>query len=588
VLEANPAAFALLALRRVEGGVEPALGDLFADSAAYERFRQALGETGEIRNRTERLRGAGGELDASLSAVVLRDQQGKASGCEVVVEGLGAPLGEGPARERSTGDLQALLPSLHEPVARFLGPLPSCELGTRIAAAATLMARQQASALLVVGPDGEGLGLVTDADFRARVVARGLSGDRPIREVMSAPLVEIAAGLPGYLAVLLMREKHVRHVVVRDEAGRIQGVVRDQELLELERYPLALLARAVSAAGRLDEVLEERARLPALVGALVDAGAKPRTVTGAIAAVTDAVTQKLVALACEELGPAPVPFAFVALGSQGRGEQTLASDQDNALVFDAPAGAGSEAARAYFLALGERVCGWLARAGYSLCKGGAMASNPRFCLPLPEWKELFSGWITTAEPKDLLEFNIFFDLRCVHGQAELVGQLRGHIAAELARNPNFFVHLAQNALQQKPLLGFFGNIVAEPDDRGSSKSFSIKEALTPIVSFARLYALRAAMAETNTFERLRRLGQSGVLSPSLHGEVALAYDLLMSLRLRHQAEAARAGLPLGNQIAIKSLTRIEEIMLKEVFAQVTALQKRIAADFLGGAWVQSG
>lgn len=588
VVEANPAAFALLALRRVEGGVEPALGDLFASAAAYESFRQALTETGEVRLRMERLRGVRGEVAASLSAVVLRDQQGEVSGCEIVIEEPGLRLGEASERDQSIADLQAPLLSLNEPVARFMRPLPACELGTRIEDAAVLMARHQVSALLVTGPEGEGLGLVTDSDFRSRVVGRRLPGSRPVHEVMSAPLVDIAAGVPGYLAILLMQEKNLQHVVVRDEAGRIQGVIRNKELLEIDRYPLASLSRAVSAAGRLDDVLDERAKLPALVKALVDAGAKPRNVSGAIAAVTDAVTKKLVALACEELGPAPVPFAFIALGSQGRGEQTLASDQDNALVFDVPAGAVPEAVQAYFLALGERVCGWLARAGYSLCKGGAMASSPRFCVSLPAWKELFSSWITTAEPKDLLEFNIFFDLRCVHGQAELVNQLRRHVMTELGRGPSFFVHLAQNALHQKPLLGFFGNIVAEPDDRGSAKSFSIKEAVTPIVSFARLYALRAAMTETNTFERLRRLGQSGVLSPSLYGEVALAYELLMSLRLRHQGEAVRAGLPIGNQIGIKSLTRIEEIMLKEIFAQVTALQKRIAADFLGGAWVQSG
>jgi CBS domain-containing protein len=217
-----------------------------------------------------------------------------------------------------------------------------------------------------------------------------------------------------------------------------------------------------------------------------------------------------------------------------------------------------------------------------------MASNPRFCSPLPRWKELFSSWINIAEPKDLLEFNIFFDFRCIHGQADLVSQLHRHVLATLNQVPGFFVHLAQNALHYKSLLSFFGNIVAEPDHRGSSKSFNIKEALTPIISFARLYALRAGVSETNTVERLQRLGQLNVLSPGLPEEIAEAYQFLMTLRLRHQCEAVRTGQPFSNQIGIKSFTRIEESTLKEILAQVTGLQKRIAADFLGGAWTQSG
>jgi CBS domain-containing protein len=491
-------------------------------------------------------------------------------------------------RDDLIADLAAPLLSLNDPVAHFMRPLPACELSVRIEDAAALMAQHQTSALLVVGPHGEGVGLVTDTDFRERVVARGVPVSHPVHEIMSAPLVDITPVAPGYQAVVLMQEKNLQHVVVRDERGAIAGVVRNKELLELDRYPLASLARGIHAAGRLEDVLTLRAKLPPWVKALVDVGAKPRNVAGAVTAVTDAVTQRLLMLAFEELGPPPTPYAFLALGSQGRGEHTLASDQDNALVFEVPVGAEPTTVQGYFLAAGERVCSWLGRAGYALCKGGAMANNPRFCVALGRWKELFSGWINVAEPKDLLEFNVFFDFRCVHGQPELATALRQHVMAELTRAPGFFVHLAQNALYHKPLLGFFGNIVAESGDRGSSKSFSIKEALTPIVSFARLYALRSGLVETNTFDRLRRLGQNGVLSPSLYEDVALAYQFLMSLRLRHQAETVRAGLPPSNQIGIESLARIEKTLLKQVFSEVTGLQRRIATDFLGGAWVQSG
>ena len=353
-----------------------------------------------------------------------------------------------------------------------------------------------------------------------------------------------------------------------------------------ERHHPALLWRAIRAAGGVEEIARHRSELPRLVQGLVDAGERPRSTCRAITAVSDAVAQRLLLLAEAELGPAPAPFAFIVLGSGGREEQTLVTDQDNAIIFDPPAGTDPTAAQAYFSAVGERVCDWLDQVGYPLCKGGMMARNPRWCAPLAVWKEHFSGWIHAAEPKDLLDFNTCFDFRCIHGDEGLAVALRRHVLTEIAGTPSFFANLARNALHHRPLLGFFGKIVADTAAHGSQRTFNVKEATAPIVSFARLYAFRDGVAETSTFDRLGRLRDTGVLTPADGEEISQAYRFLMSLRLAHQLEDVRAGRAPTNHIGLEVLTQVEETVLKQVFLQIAAFQKRIAFDFLGGEWAQ--
>jgi CBS domain-containing protein len=280
------------------------------------------------------------------------------------------------------------------------------------------------------------------------------------------------------------------------------------------------------------------------------------------------------------LGAAPVPFAFLALGSQGRMEQTLLTDQDNAILFASPGDpAALAAAERYFAALGERVCEGLEKAGYARCQGGVMASNPRWRMTLEGWKGSFDAWIGKAEPQELLEFSIFFDFRAVHGEARLAHELRVHIQQSLRQSPAFFPHLAQNALLFKPPYRLFGKILLGGETAGL---LNLKDAMMPIVSFARLYALKHNVEETHTLGRLEALAQLGAIGKASLEETGAAYNLLMQLRLRRQAAALEAGATADNLIHPGALTQTEETLLKQAFAQIAAVQKKIGTDFLGG------
>jgi signal-transduction protein with cAMP-binding, CBS, and nucleotidyltransferase domain/predicted metal-dependent phosphoesterase TrpH len=484
-------------------------------------------------------------------------------------------------RESLIADLQASLMFLHEPVGPLAGPPVSCDIKDTVARGAALMTGRGASAVVVTAQN-EPVGLVTDSDIRARLVAEGRGGDIPLREIMSAPLVSIGGQALVYEAILAMRERDVDHLLVRDEKGAVAGIVRNRDLLLFHRYSLAVLTQEIRHAVSPEAIAAARRGLPRLVKVLVEGGAKARNITRAVTAVTDAAVRRLIELAEADLGPPPAKFAFLALGSEGREEQTLASDQDHAIVFEDVPGEREEAVQAYFLELGRRVSDGLALAGYPLCLGGIMASNPRWCQPLRTWRGYFADWLRTAEPEDILDIKIFFDFRTVHGDPEFAAALRRSVDEDLTQEPPFLLHYAQYTLQYKAPLSFFGHIVLEEGKEGA-KTFNIKDALMPVNNFARLYAFRNGVAEVNTLDRLHALLDAGALREGLHDEAVKVYDYLMQLRLAHQVKAIDRDESPGNDIDPRGLTHIEVSLLKQAFAQIADIQKKISYDFLGSA-----
>lgn len=485
-------------------------------------------------------------------------------------------------REELAVELQVALQFLQEPVRRFLREPVSCTLGESIQRAAERMRRTGVSCILIGLPGEDPVGIVTDRDVRDRVVAAGLDPAEPVHRIMSAPLQSFPeSGLAGE-ALLRMFELRVRHLVVHDATGRVAGVIRDRELTAGHRFSPATLVREISQARSAEEIVDLRERVPRLVAALIDTGSPPRSINRILAAVSDATHQTLVALAVKELGPPPVPFAFITLGSDGREEQTLATDQDNAIIHADPPEDQRAVVESYFQALGERVCRDLDRAGYSLCPGEIMASNPRWRLSLSAWVALYTQWMEAPQPRDLLEFSIFFDFRSVVGDAGLVRSLREAIATVLRRNPPFLLHLARHALEFRLPMGSFGRIVTESTG-AHDRSFNIKEAMAPVVHVARIYALRHGVEATNTLERLHLLHEQGVLRSPSHEEVVQVYEYLMRLRLGHQAEAMREGRTPDNHLSTEGLTDLDRAMLKQASARISLLIKKVSYDFLGSA-----
>jgi CBS domain-containing protein len=384
-----------------------------------------------------------------------------------------------------------------------------------------------------------------------------------VREIMSAPLVLVPGVASLSEALLLMREKGVRHLLVRDTSGRISGVVRGMDLLQMHRNSSTLVSREIRAARSAEDLADCRGMLLELVKGLAVSGARQRSTSRVFTEASDLIVSRLVELAVRDLGAPPAPFAFLALGSEGRGEQTPGSDQDNAILFQCPAGEDPSEARGYFLSLGEKVCGWLDGMGVPRCPGGVMAMNPSWCASREEWEGYFSRWILQPEPREILDFNIFFDLRCVSGEAALTEGLLESVRKLLSENPPFFFHHARDALARRiPTLRKGGELDA-------------KEAMAPLVSFARIYALRRGIRVTNTLDRLEALRDAEPAGRQSFEDAAEAYGLLLRLRLSSQL-AGR-----GNIIDSSSLSHSDETLLREAVSRLSLVQKRINWDFLG-------
>lgn len=321
--------------------------------------------------------------------------------------------------------------------------------------------------------------------------------------------------------------------------------------------------------------------LPALVGALMASGLRAEAINRFITVNTDTVLEQLIGFALRDLGPPPVEFAFLIMGSEGRREQTLCTDQDNALVYADPDAGQAAAAGAYFRRLGEQVCGWLNDAGYALCKGDMMARNPAWCQPLSAWRQHFTTWIRTVEAQDLLQAKVFFDFRCAYGREGLLDPLQQTLRDELAANPRFFAQLAVNVLHFQPPVGLFGGIALQTVGEEHRRVVDIKSAMTPIVDFARIYALRHELPARNTVERLDGLLAAGALTPESHDEIGQVYRALMQIRLENQLRALSDKRPVDNLVEPRHLTHLQRRILRESFAQIRHFQTRLSYDFTG-------
>jgi PAS domain S-box-containing protein len=559
------------------------LADAFRDPDAFVAFMTRLRADGMADGRLSAAPAYGASTTFALRTTLLRDDAGEPLVITGLVEDITSRVAHEHERDAMIERLQASLLFLHEPVSRVLKPGVFCTGDMPARKVAALLAEHGDSATLVRDASGEVIGIVTAGDLCTRVLAAGQNGHTAIRTVMSAPVTAVSGGTPIYETLLRMQETHLRHLGVTDETGRLLGTLSDRDLMPFQQYGALVLTGEISRAALVEDVVRSCKRTPATVKALVDSGAPPRNVARLISEVCDAATERFVNLAIEELGPPPTRFAFLALGSQGRLEQTLVTDQDNAILYAPPEpGAQGPDPAHYFLELGQRVCGWLNEAGYPFCRGRFMAQNPVWTRELQAWKTHFSYWIARAEPKELLAFTVFFDFRPVCGDAALVDDLRQHVFSELREASAFFPHFASDALLFKPPLMLFGHILIGHVRDAPRGTIDLKATSLPIVAFARLYALRHGIAQTSTLDRLDALAERGKLAPASRDEITATYTFLMRLRLRQQVLDFHAGRTPGNLISVRRLGYSDRVQLRQSFAHIRALQRSIDYDFLGG------
>jgi PAS domain S-box-containing protein len=584
ILELNHAARHIFGFAEGEDPSARSFLNLIPDEQERRQIRETMENGGGSPGRTISLsKREGGLSFASISLIPVRDEAGTVKYFDGIVEDKTLQRRSETEFDALLGELQSELLFMNEPLKSFAQPILLCDINTPVRRAAEIMASNDAGMLgIMAGEEEYVIGTLSDRDLRNRTLAADSDSSRPVHEIMTAPVISLPEGAAVFEAVVKMERMHIHQLALRNADGQIRSLVSSSDLIRLHRYTSAVITSEIQKAKTVDAIVEAKARLPWLVRTQLQCGARPRIVCRIMTRISDAIVERILAIAIEEFGPPPAPFCFMALGSEGRGEQTLVTDQDNALIYGMPVNGEVKSYEEYFLKLGSAVNSGLNKAGFAFCLGDVMVRNPKWNRPLPEWKHYFRNWITQANPQDLLEFNTFFDFRCIWGEEELARELRRYVESLIAEHPPFLLHFAQNALLYKPPVGLFGKIVVESGGE-SPNALNLKEATLPIVNFARLYSLRNGVKETNTLDRLYGLFEKQVIKKTFYEEIEGAYSFLMELRLRNQAMALAEGDKPDNLLDLRDLAPMQETMLKESFAIISTIRKKISFDFLGQA-----
>ena len=448
----------------------------------------------------------------------------------------------------------------------------TCTPDATVTEAARTMRENRISSVAITENDAL-VGIVTTRDLTARVLAEGRPGDTPVAEVMTREVQALSPESLGSDILHMMLERRIGHLpVVRD--GKLLGIITQTDLTRFQAVNSAQLVRDASGAEDAQALARVTGRIPQLLVQLVGGHSAHEVVTRLITDVADTVTRRLLRLAEAELGPPPVPYLWLACGSQGRQEQTGVSDQDNCIMIDDSMAEGD---MEYFLKLARIVSDGLNTAGYYYCPGDMMATNPRWCQPVSKWRRYFRGWIDTPDPEAQMLASVMFDLRPIGGDVALFRNLQAETLEAASKNSIFVAHLTSNALKHQPPLGLLRNFATIRSGEYKNHVDMKLGGVVPVTDLARVYALKGRLTPVNTRERLLAAESAGIVSASGARDLIEAYDLIARLRLENQAALVRMGRKPDNYLAPSDLSDFERSHLRDAFVVVRTMQSSVGS-----------
>jgi CBS domain-containing protein len=464
--------------------------------------------------------------------------------------------------ETRVGDL-----SLQKPLT--IGPNQS------LREALTLIHEKNVGSILVVEDKHTILGILTRYDVLARVTLSNLDLNMPISAVMTPDVKTLTVDDTAEIAGLLMSRLNIRHLPILDR-GELVGIISERDLFSLQRLSLSNISSGIRRADALAQLKQSADDIRAFALNLLGQGVQARQLTSLISHLNDVLTARLIEIYAAKHQLDMTQFAWIALGSEGRSEQTIATDQDNALVFSDAAPASQ---REVYLRFAGEVNQALNECGYPLCKGNIMASNPKLCLSQQEWLTRFSRWIEQGNPQDLLNASIFFDFRALAGNADLLIPLKDYVRTKAAAVPRFIKLLAENSLNIRVPLNWLGAI--EFTEIDGKKTIDLKlQGTAIVVDVARIYSLAHGIEVMNTRERLAAVGRALNIPDAESAAWITAFEFLQTQRLAVQISKARVT-GNANVIDINTLNSVDRSILKEALLKVRSLQQLLQLDYVG-------
>ncbi len=442
---------------------------------------------------------------------------------------------------------------------------------TSIRDAARQMEEANVSSLLIMD-NGALRGIITDRDLRGRVVATGLDISLPVSEVMTPHPRTVASDNLAFEAMLFMAELSIHHLPVVDN-GQVTGIVTTPDIMRLLRHDPIYLTADLSRRNSPEEMSDAYRRASEVAVRFIERGASAEETAAIMTIAADSLARRLLAIAEERFGPPPVPYAFVVLGSQGRREMGLASDQDNAMVLSDDYDEAEHGQ--YFADLADFVCQSLDMAGQVLCPGDMMASNPQWRQTVSQWEDTFHSWVTAPNADALLHAQTFFDFRAIHGDLALGERVHaaavqmGHGATRL------HAHLATLAVHREPPLTFFRGLVVDRSGDYANTLNVKKGGTAGIVQMARLFAVSAGIEAVGTRQRLAQAAGETVSEPGAR-DLLDAFEYLRAITFRHQAAQLRAGETPDYNIDPKQLGKLDRDHLRDGFQIIKNMQNALA------------
>ncbi|WP_019531129.1 putative nucleotidyltransferase substrate binding domain-containing protein [Dasania marina] len=448
---------------------------------------------------------------------------------------------------------------------------------TTIQETAKIMTSARVSSAMVM--DGKMLlGIVTDRDLRSRVLSQGVSVDAPIEQVMTADPYSIASTDTVFDATLQMTQRGCHHLPVINK-GELVGVITTSDLMLAKRDDPVYLVQHISRQQDVEGLKNIASALPSVLQSWVASDGRPHQLSKVLTAVSDAITQRLIALAIEQLGEPPVPFAWLGFGSQARVEQILGADQDNGLIVDNAMLAEHDV---WFKRLANFVCDGLDQCGYPYCNGKIMATTGQWRQTLSGWKKTVNTWAYEPDDDAVMRVSIFFDVRVIYGDKALADELQQHMLSITQKDTIFLAALAANVLSQTPPLGVFRRFLVERSGEHRD-SFNLKKrGVMPIVDMVRIHALANGVEAVNTRERIAALIDKKVMTLVDGRNLQDAFDFIMQLRVQHQAEQLAAGTSPNNYCNPRDLPDLSRHHLRDAFKVVHEAQDVIRLKYRGG------
>lgn len=452
----------------------------------------------------------------------------------------------------------------------------TCSPAERLTAAAVTMQRHNISSL-VVCEAGKPLGILTDRDLRNKVVARGLEpGTLTVADIMNSPVITI--GEDEYLFEALHRfSRHrIHRLVVTGPAGELAGIITDSDILRVQSRSPQQLVREIEEAQALEDLKGLHQRVEALVRHLIITGVQIRDMVRLIAHLNDRIVVRLIELLrAGRFAGLTAKFAFVVLGSEGRSEQTLTTDQDNALVYADDLAAGEVQLLADFSTI---LIDNLIAIGVPSCPGGIMAKNGEWRRSLDQWRTVLDQWFGIPTPENIMKVSMFSDLRMLTGDLSLEMELKEHVAGRLRDNELYLGHMTANLLRFAVPLGWFGRIKTEKGEHAGKVDLK-KAGIFAITEGVKILSLGNGVQETGTAERIQRLIALGVLNQKEADDLLASYYSLVYFRLRSQVDASSAGRQPDNRITLAGLNRMEQGRLRNALEVIRSFQESLGRRY---------